>query len=74
MREYLMHIPKNIKPNSAIVFVLHGLRSTASFIQENTRMDSVANINGFVVCCPQGSFSTEETIYTRKGSYFWNVG
>ena len=73
-REYLLHIPKNIQPNSPLVFVLHGLRSTNSFIQENTRMDSVADENGFVVCYPQGSSSTEKTIYTDRGSYFWNVG
>ena len=74
MREYLLHIPKNIHPNAPLVFVLHGLRSTALYIQENTRMDSVADKNGFVVCYPQGSSSTEKTIYTEKGSYFWNVG
>ena len=74
IREYLLHIPKNIQPNAPLVFVLHGLRSTALYIQENTSMDSVADKNGFVVCYPQGSSSIEKTIYTEKGSYFWNVG
>ena len=74
IREYLLHIPKNIQPNAPLVFVLHGLRSTNSFIKENSLMDSVANKNGFVVCYPQGSSSTKNTIYTDKGSYFWNVG
>ena len=74
IREYLIHIPKNIQPNAPLVFVLHGLRSTNSFIKENTRMDSVADKNGFVVCYPQGSSSTKKTIYTEQGSYFWNVG
>ena len=74
IREYLLHIPKNIKPNAPLVFVLHGLGSTNSYIKEHTRMDSVAEKNGFVVCYPQGSSSTKNTIYTEQGSYFWNVG
>ena len=34
MREYLLHIPKNIQPNAPLVFVLHGLRSTALYIKD----------------------------------------
>jgi polyhydroxybutyrate depolymerase len=73
-REYILHIPKNIKPNASLVFVLHGLGGTNSLIREYTRMDMVADKNGFVVCYPQGTGSSESTIYTKKGSSFWNVG
>jgi polyhydroxybutyrate depolymerase len=52
-REYILHIPENIKPNAPLVFVLHGLGGTNSLIREYTRMDMVADKNGFVVCYPQ---------------------
>ena len=37
-------------------------------------MDSVADMNDFVVCYPQGSSSNEEITYTKEGPCFWNVG
>jgi poly(3-hydroxybutyrate) depolymerase len=52
-REYILHIPKNIKPNAPLVFVLHGLGGTNSLIREYTRMDMVADKNGFVVYIPK---------------------
>ena len=52
-REYILHIPKNIKPNAPLVFVLHGLGGTNSLIREYTRKDKVADKNGFVDCYPQ---------------------
>jgi polyhydroxybutyrate depolymerase len=73
-REYLLHIPENIQEKAPLVFVLHGLRSTSAYIRQNTLMDSVADKNGFLVCYPQGSSSTKRTIYTDRGSSFWNVG
>ncbi len=74
VREYLLHVPKNIQPYAPLVFVLHGLGSTNSFIQEYSHMDNVADKNGFVFCYPQGTSSNENTAYTKKGSSFWNVG
>ena len=37
-------------------------------------MNKVAEKNGFAVCYPQGSKSSEKSMYTEKGSPFWNVG
>ena len=73
-REYMLYIPSTIKPQAPLIFVLHGLGSTNSHIRDYSQMDLVANKNGFVVCYPQGTGSTKNTIHTKKGSSFWNVG
>ena len=73
-REYMLYIPNTIKPQAPLIFVLHGLGSTNSHIRDYSQMDLVANKNGFVVCYPQGTGSTKNTIHTKKGSSFWNVG
>ena len=73
-REYMLYIPNTIKPLAPLIFVLHGLGSTNSHIRDYSQMDLVANKNGFVVCYPQGTGSTKNTIHTKKGSSFWNVG
>ena len=73
-REYMLYIPNTIKPQAPLIFVLHGLGSTNSHIRDYSQMDLVANKNGFVVCYPQGTGSTKNTIHTKKGSFFWNVG
>ncbi len=73
-REYMLYIPNNTKPQAPLIFVLHGLGSTNSHIRDYSQMDLVANKNGFVVCYPQGTASTKNTIHTKKGSFFWNVG
>ena len=73
-REYMLYIPSTIKPQAPLIFVLHGLGSTNSHIRDYSQMDLVADKNGFVVCYPQGTGSTKNTIHTKKGSSFWNVG
>ena len=73
-REYLLYIPPSAKQNCPLVFVLHGLGSTNTTIMNYSQMNQVANKNGFAVCYPQGSRSSEKSIYTDKGSPFWNVG
>ena len=73
-REYMLYIPNTMKPQAPLIFVLHGLGSTNSHIRDYSQMDLVANKNGFVVCYPQGTGSTKNTIHTKKGSSFWNVG
>ena len=73
-REYMLYVPNTIKPQAPLIFVLHGLGSTNSHIRDYSQMDLVANKNGFVVCYPQGTGSTKNTIHTKKGSFFWNVG
>ena len=73
-REYLLYIPSSAKQNSPLVFVLHGLGSTNTTIMNYSQMNKVAEKNGFAVCYPQGSKSSEKSMYTEKGSPFWNVG
>ena len=74
LREYMLHIPDGLGPNSPLVFVLHGLGSTAGWIRDYSQMDQVADKNGFAVCYPQGTSGTEDTKHTKKGTNFWNVG
>ena len=73
-RQYILHRPDGLQENSPLVFVLHGLGGSASGIREYSRMDKVANENGFAVCYPQGTGGSEDTKYTKKGTHFWNVG
>ena len=73
-REYIIYIPENIKPKAPLVFVLHGLGSSNATIQKYSQMDMVADKHGFAVCYPQGSKSSNNSLYTKKGSSFWNVG
>ena len=73
-REYMLYIPNTIKPQAPLIFVLHGLGSTNSHIRDYSQMDLVADKNCFAVCYPQGTGSTKNTIHTKKGSSFWNVG
>ena len=39
-----------------------------------SQMNMVADKYGFAVCYPQGIKSSKKSIYTKKGSTFWNVG
>ena len=73
-RQYILHRPDRLQENSPLVFVLHGLGGSASGIREYSRMDKVADENGFAVCYPQGTGGSEDTKYTKKGTHFWNVG
>ena len=74
IRQYILHRPDGLQENSPLVFVLHGLGGSASGIREYSRMDKVADENGFAVCYPQGTGGSEDTKYTKKGTHFWNVG
>ena len=73
-REYIYYAPLDIQSDAPLVFVAHGFTGSAQGIMDYCGMNTVADENGFVVCYPQGSSSTEKTIYTDQGSYFWNVG
>ncbi len=73
-RNYYIYLPKTLKENSPLVFVLHGLGGTAKGIREYSQMDKVADKYGFAVCYPQGTGGSMDTKYTKKGTNFWNVG
>ena len=73
-RQYMLYIPESLKANAPLVFVIHGLGSSAAIIRGFSRMDQIAEKNGFAVCYPQGTRSAENTRHTKKGTRFWNVG
>ena len=73
-REYTLYIPPSASKNSPLVFMLHGLGSTNTIIMNYSQMNQVADKYGFAVCYPQGIKSSKASIYTKKGSTFWNVG
>lgn len=54
-RTYLVHIPKNLPADAPLMVVLHGYGNKAGFIKFYSRMNAVANQNGFGVVYPQGS-------------------
>ena len=73
-REYMLYVPPSAQKNSPLIFMLHGLGSTNSIIMNYSQMNLVADKYGFSVCYPQGIKSSKRSIYTKKGSTFWNVG
>ena len=66
-REYLLHIPKKLNDKAPLVFVLHGYGDSAEGIRAFTKMDSIADQNGFAVCYP-------EAVVGDDSLRSWNVG
>ena len=66
-RTYLLYIPPNLSKGAPLVFVIHGFTDNARNIMNYTRMNNVADANGFAVCYPQGSKDD-------KGRNYWEVG
>ena len=66
-RTYLLYIPMHLSKGAPLVFVIHGFTDNARNIMHYTRMNDVANANGFAVCYPQGSRDDE-------GRNYWEVG
>ena len=66
-RIYYLYIPENISDKAPLVFVFHGYGGDARSMIEYSRMNPVADENGFAVCYPQGVFGEDE-----KNS--WNAG
>jgi polyhydroxybutyrate depolymerase len=67
IREYLLYLPDSLEPNAPLIFVLHGLGGSANSIYNYSKMNNVADNNGFAVCYPDGTID-------QWGSRFWNVG
>lgn len=66
-RKYIFYKPKNLAENSPLVFVLHGYTSNSSNIMNYSKMNSIAEENGFAVCYPQG------TNNSLTGASHWNA-
>jgi len=67
IREYFLYLPDSLDSNAPLVFVLHGYGGTANSIYNYSKMNSVADENGFAVCYPQGTSD-------QNNNNFWNVG
>ena len=66
-RSYFLHLPENITKNAPLVFTLHGYGGDAKSMMTYSKMNEVADKNGFAVCYPQGYLGPDQ-----KNS--WNAG
>jgi len=66
-RVYYLHIPENIPENAPLVFVFHGYGGSAKEMIGYSKINPIADKNGFAVCYPQGVFGED-----KKNS--WNAG
>lgn len=59
-RSFLVHLPTGYQPGTPVscVFVLHGSGATALQQQVYSKMDNIANANGFIVVYPSGINNT----------------
>ena len=67
IREYYLYQPSSLEENAPLIFVLHGYGGSANSIYNYSKMNDVADDNGFAVCYPDGTID-------QWGSRFWNVG
>ena len=59
-RTYLQYVPRNLKPNSPLLFVFHGSGGDGQGMREITgeEFDTLADANGFAVVYPDGYQNT----------------
>lgn len=55
IRNYIVHLPPMLPPNSPLVFLLHGYGGTPLDIINYSGMNDVADANQFAVCYPEGT-------------------
>lgn len=53
-REFHFHIPKNLPPQSPLVYDFHGWGGNGSSIMSTTNFNALADQNNFAVCYPSG--------------------
>ena len=66
-RTYHLYLPENLIISAPLVVVMHGYTSSAKNIMSYSKMNEVADREGFAVVYPQGTIDTE-------GNAFFNVG
>ena len=66
-RAYTFYAPEHLEKDAPLVMVIHGFTSSAARIMEYSKMNDIADENGFAVLYPQGTKD-------EKGNTFWNVG
>ena len=54
-RRYTLYKPKSYSENSPLLFMLHGFGSNMNNILAYSKMNDIADQNGFMVCYPQGT-------------------
>ena len=54
-RKYIIYKPKSYTENSPLLFMLHGFGSNMNNILAYSKMNDVADQNGFMICYPQGT-------------------
>ena len=67
IRNYIYYEPTTISPGAPLVVVMHGYSGSANGIKNYSGMNTIADINGFAVCYPQGTSDS-------WNNNFWNVG
>ena len=67
-RTYVLYKPVNLPENAPLVFVLHSYGRYAKDHMQSLQLDSIAEINKFMVCYPQG------TLDVNTGKPYWNGG
>ena len=65
MREYKLYLPKGLKPNAPLIFVLHGY--SGNYNLDHIGFNELADKHGIAICYPQGSKD-------KRGKNCWNVG
>ena len=58
-RRYLLYLPRTLKTNAPLLFVLHGYQGDARDYMGEMEMNAQADKYGFAVCYPQGSDDVE---------------
>jgi len=66
-RIYYLHIPEDLPYDAPLVFVLHGYGGNAKDMIPFTKMNSIAEKNGFAVCYPEAVLGADD-------AKSWNVG
>ena len=66
-RTYLLYLPENLGIEAPLVVVMHGYTSSAKNIMSYSKMNEVADREGFAVVYPQGTIDSQ-------GNAFFNVG
>ena len=66
-RTYWLHLPADLKPDAPLMVVIHGYTGAAKYIMDYSKMNDIADREGFVVVYPQGTVDL-------RGNTFFNVG
>ena len=66
-RSYFLHVPEELKANAPLMVVIHGYTGSAKGIMDYSKMNNLADQNGFVIVYPQGTGDTRENTLRNVG-------